>query len=208
MSDFLPAPSRLIGKPDHLGLDLAHLLQFFPYVFHLLLLPGLDECHFFLGVIELDVGVHIQGDGNVAVPHQVLESLGTDPGEGHIGAVGMATNMGRNPGKLIFIDAVVFPHDKFEIMFPVQGYCWMSIHIIKKEFPHPIDDGFYLRRSSPLQDGGKALVDLIGHGQQPGPRFGFCRKNVIFSIPLLELFVHVDRPFFQIDIVHRQSAEF
>ena len=123
-------------------------------------------------------------------------------------AVGMATNMGRNPGKLIFIDAVVFPHDKFEVMFPVQGYCWMSIHIIKKEFPHPIDDGFYLRRSSPLQNGRKALVDLIGHGQQPGPRFGFCRKNVIFSIPLLELLVHVDRPFFQVDIVHRQSAEF
>ncbi len=93
------SPSRLIGKADHLGLDLAHLLQIFPYVFHLLLLPGLDECHFFLGVIELDVGVHIQGDGNVAVPHQVLECLGTDPGEGHIGAVGMATNMGRNPGE-------------------------------------------------------------------------------------------------------------
>ncbi|MGP2526762.1 GNAT family N-acetyltransferase [Acidaminococcus sp. LBK-2] len=24
MSDFLPCPSRLIGKPDHLGLDLSH----------------------------------------------------------------------------------------------------------------------------------------------------------------------------------------
>lgn len=27
-------------------------------------------------------------------------------------------------------------------------------------------------------------------------------------MPLLELLVHVDRPFFQIDIVHRQSAKF
>ena len=154
------------------------------------------------------MGVHIQGDGNVAVPHQVPESLGTDPGEGHIGAVGMATNMGRNPGKLIFIDAVVFPDAIFEVMLPVQRNHWVSILIIVEEFPHSINDGFHLWQSSPLQDGRKALVDLIGHGQQPGPLFGFCRKNVIFSIPLLELLVHVDHPFFQVDIVHRQSAEF
>ena len=38
---------------DYLGLALSQLLQFFSDVFHLLLLPGLDECHFFLGVIEL-----------------------------------------------------------------------------------------------------------------------------------------------------------
>ena len=72
--------SRLIVKPDHLGLNLAHLLQFFSDVFHLLLLPGLDEFYFFLGIVEFDVGVHIEGDGYVAVAHQVLEGLGTDPG--------------------------------------------------------------------------------------------------------------------------------
>ena len=73
-------PSRLIGKPDHLGLDLAYLLQFFSDVFHLLLLSGLDEFYFFLGIVELDVGVHIEGDGYIAVTHQVLEGLGAHPG--------------------------------------------------------------------------------------------------------------------------------
>lgn len=72
--------SRLIGKPDHLGLDLAYLLQFFPYVFHLLLLPYLDQFHFLLGIVELDVGIHIEGDGYIAVAHQVLEGLGAHSG--------------------------------------------------------------------------------------------------------------------------------
>ncbi len=70
----------LIRKPDHLRLDLSHLLQFFPYTFHLLLLPGLDHFHFLLGIVELDVGVHVQGDADVAVAHQVLQGLGAQYG--------------------------------------------------------------------------------------------------------------------------------
>lgn len=72
-------PSRLIGKPDHLGLDLAHLLQFFPYVFYLLLLPGLDEFYFLLCIIELDMRIHIEGDGNVAVPIRYWSVLALTP---------------------------------------------------------------------------------------------------------------------------------
>lgn len=176
--------SRLIGKPDHLGLDFSHLLQFFPYVFHLLLLPYLDQFHFLLGIIELDMGVHIEGDGNVAVAHQVLEGLGTDPGQSHIGAVCVAADVRRNPGQLIFIDVVVFSDAIFEVMLPVQRNHWVPILIIVEEFSHSINDGFHLWRSSPLQNGHKASVHLIGHRQQPGSSLGFRRKDVIFSISL------------------------
>jgi hypothetical protein len=72
--------SRLAPERDDLRLDFSHLFQFFPYAFHLLLLPGLDHFHFLLGIIELDVGVYVQGDADVAVAHQVLQGLGAQYG--------------------------------------------------------------------------------------------------------------------------------
>ena len=37
-------------------------------------LPGLDEFYFFLGIVELDVGVHIEGDGYRCGPSGTGES--------------------------------------------------------------------------------------------------------------------------------------
>lgn len=65
----------------------------------------------------------------------------------------MTADVGRNLGKLIFIDVVVFSDAIFEVMLPVQRNHWVSILIIVEEFPHSIDDGFHLWRSSPLQNG-------------------------------------------------------
>jgi hypothetical protein len=200
--------SALPGKPDHLRLDLSHLLQFLPHAFHLLLLPGLDHFHFFLGIVELDVGVHVQGDANVAVAHQVLQGLGAHPGQGHVGAVGVTAHVRGDMRQLVLVGAVVFLQDMLKILLPVLGYHGKAPVIIEKKLPHPVDNGFHFRRPPLPEDGHKAPVHLIRHGQQPGPGLGFGGQDVIFTVGFLELLVHVDGPFLQIDVIHCQCAEF
>ena len=195
-------------KPDYLRLDFSNLFQFFPYAFHLLLLPGLDEFYFFLGIVEFDVGVHIEGDGYIAVAHQVLQDLGAHPGQGHVGAVGVTAHVRGDLRQLVLVGAVVFLQDMLEILLPVQGHPGKAPVIIEKELPHPVDDGFHLWRPPLLEDRHKAPVHLIRHGQQPGPGLGFGGQDVVLPVGFLELLVHVDGPFFQVDVVHRQCAEF
>lgn len=47
--------------------------------FYFFLLPLLDKFHFFLGIIEFDMRIHIECDGNIAVSHQILQCLGAYP---------------------------------------------------------------------------------------------------------------------------------
>ena len=154
------------------------------------------------------MGVHIQGDTDVAVAHQVLEGLGAHPGQGHVGAVSVTAHVRGDLRQLVLVGAVVFLQDMLKILLPVQSHHGLAIFIIKKELPHPVDNGFHLWRPPLLEDGHKAPVHFVRHGQQPGPGLGFGGQDVIFTVGFLELLVHVDGPLFQVDVVHRQPAEF
>lgn len=89
---------RLVTERNDFRLYFSYLFQFFPNVFHFFLLLFLDQLHFFLSIIEFDMRVHIEGDGYIAVTHQVLESFSTDSRQSHIGTVRMPADVRCNFG--------------------------------------------------------------------------------------------------------------
>ena len=184
------------------------MFQFLPDVFHFLLLPRLHQFHFLLGVIELDVRIHIQRDGNVAVSHQVLQRLGADPGKGHIGTVRMAADVWRDFWQLILVNRVVFFQGVAEIMLPMHGHRWIPVGVIKEEVPYAINDLLDFGRFPPFQNSRKAVMHGIRHGQHPGSGLGFRGNDISFSIHIpLQLPDYVNGAFFQVDIADGQPAK-
>ena len=76
------------------------------------------------------MGVDIQGNADIGVPHQILQALNINPGLLHVGAEGVAENMGRHrrhviamnlPILLLHLTHVVFQvHCHFRLLVLVQ----------------------------------------------------------------------------------------
>ena len=63
-------------------------------------LPGSDD-QFPLWRRPVQVRISVQSDADITVAHQVLEYFRIHSGFSHVGAIGVATNMGRDFRKLI-----------------------------------------------------------------------------------------------------------
>ena len=97
-----------------------------------LLLGIYHPFHLCFHVIVLHMSVSIQGDANVRVSHQILQSFGIHTAFGHVGTKRMSANMRCDVRQLFPIELVVARTDVIEVVFPVHCNGWVSV-LVKKE---------------------------------------------------------------------------
>ena len=68
----------------------------------------LQTDHFVLGILQSQMGVCVHGNSDVRMAHQVLQCLWIHAGAGHVAAVGMAADMGRDVGNLDSVRVIVY----------------------------------------------------------------------------------------------------
>ena len=154
------------------------------------------------------MGVGVEGNADVGVAHDVLQSLGVHSALGHVGAEGVSADVGRDLRKLHFIDTVVLIQNVLEVLLPVQSHHRHLILVQKQEAGIAVDRRLYFRFDPIGKDPPKAVCDLFGHGNHPRAAGGFCRLYDIRHVPLsLQLMIHVDPHFLEVDIAYRQTAK-
>ena len=97
-----------------------------------LLLSIYHPFHLCFHVIVLHMSVSIQGDANVRVSHQILQSFGIHTAFGHVGTKRMSANMRCDVGQLFPIELVVACTNVVEVVFPVHCNGWVPV-LVKKE---------------------------------------------------------------------------
>lgn len=97
-----------------------------------LLLGIYHPFHLCFHVIVLHMSVSIQGDANVRVSHQILQSFGIHTAFGHVGTKRMSANMRCDVGQLFPIELVVACTNVVEVVFPVHCNGWVPV-LVKKE---------------------------------------------------------------------------
>lgn len=97
-----------------------------------LLLGIYHPFHLCFHVIVLHMSVSIQGDANVRVSHQILQSFRIHTAFGHVGTKRMSANMRCDVGQLFPIELVVACTNVVEVVFPVHCNGWVPV-LVKKE---------------------------------------------------------------------------
>lgn len=114
---------------------LKHLLRhwFFVLLFNLrLYLPKLfHPFQFFLGIIKPNMRVHIHGNTNIRMPHEVLQGLRIHSRFRHIRTIRVSAYMRRDVWHLHSVNVIVSADHMIETMLSVHCHKWHSIIIVK-----------------------------------------------------------------------------
>ena len=173
-----------------------------------LLLGIYHPFHLGFYVIVLHMSVSIQGDANVRVSHQILQSFGIHTAFGHVGTKRMSANMRCDVGQLFPIELVVARTDVVEVVFPVHCNGWVSVLVKKEKTTFTVNHRLVLGTRPIFNNAPEAHLHIIRHRNHPLTTAGL---GFLYHIPHihcpLQLMVHIDFPMFQINIGQRQSHE-
>ena len=173
-----------------------------------LLLGIYHPFHLGFYVIVLHMSVSIQGDANVRVSHQILQSFGIHTAFGHVGTKRMSANMRRDVGQLFPIELVVARTDVVEVVFPVHCNGWVSVLVKKEKTAFTVNHRLVLGTRPIFNNAPEAHIHIIRHRNHPLTTAGL---GFLYHIPHihcpLQLMVHIDFPMFQINIGQRQPYE-
>ena len=179
----------------------------------LLLLPagGLGFLHavkLLGGVFQPQMGVGIEGNADVGMPHEVLERLRVHARLGLIAAVGMAADVRRDVGHPHPVNVVVAVHHVVEAVLPVHGHQRQAILVQKQETAVPVDHALITRRRPVLDDGAEALLHILRHGQLPGAGMGLGLLDHKAHVRIaLKLMIDVDQVVLKVDVLDCQPAK-
>ena len=91
---------------------LLNLCLCFPKLFH--------PFQFFLDITKPNMRVHIHGNANIRIPHEVLQRLWIHSRFCHIRAIGVSAYMRRNVWHLHPVDVIVSADHMVEAVLPVH----------------------------------------------------------------------------------------
>ena len=151
--------------------------------FSALFLPLRDPVKFRFCIVKFDVGIGVQRDADICVTHDILQGFGIHTAPCHVGAEGMAAHMGRDFGKLNFVNAVVFLQNMLEVMFPVEGDHGHVILVQKQETSIPIDHRLFEQLLPARDDPTETSHHFVAHRHIPLTAFGLGFLDDIGHVP-------------------------
>lgn len=184
----------------------------FPYLSRLLLsilpLRPHDRQHRLLRMVKAGVGIGVHRDLCVGVTHQVLQGFDIHSGVGHVGAEGVAQDMGRDHREGFRVGAAVFVHRPFQVVVKVQSHIWILILIQQEESRVTVYHQLLLGLGAASQDVFQASVYLVRHGEHTDAAFGLGLLYVVDSAPFLDkLPFHSDPAPVEVQIRDSQPAQ-
>ena len=118
------------------------------------------------------MGVDIQSDAGIGMPHQVLQTLHIKSCLLNIGAKGVPQHMGRHPRNGVFAGFLKFALNPSHIVLQVHGYLWHPRLVQKQETTVSVHQQFYLGRYPVFHHPLQGQVDSIRHGNRSNAAFG------------------------------------
>lgn len=154
------------------------------------------------------MGIGVQRDADIRVPHDVLQSFWAHAAARHVGTEGVPAYMGCDLRKLYFINAVVLIQDILEVMLPMEGNHGHPVLVQKQEARIAVDDWLLLRRLSVGDHPAKAFHNLLAHGYIPLTTFGLGVLDDVLHITLaLKLVIYPDTLVLEVDVRNGQPAK-
>ena len=154
------------------------------------------------------MGVDVQCDRHIGVPHQILKTLQIHSGIGHVGAEGVAKYVRGDPGKGNHMNLVVLLPDPLHHMLDMEGNLGITVLIQQDKAGVAVDHRLLLGFRPVGEDVVQAPVDLVAHGQKAAAALGlgFLHIALAASGPH-QLMIHPDAPLLKVQVCHGQSAE-
>ena len=155
------------------------------------------------------MGVGVQRYADVTVTHDILQGFGVHTALCHVGTEGMSAHMGRDFRKLNFVNAVVFLQNMLEVMLPMEGDHGHVILVQEQKARVSVDHRLFEQLFPARDDPAEAGHDFVAHGDEPLTAFGFGVLDDIGHVPgTLQLVIHPNPLFLEVDVRDGQSAEF
>ena len=168
-----------------------------------------DPIKFYLSIFKFDMGIGVQCNTNIRMAHDILQGFGVHAAFRHVGAEGMAADMGCDFRKLHLINAVVFLHNMLKVLFPMQGNHGHIILVQEEKTGVAIDHRFCKQLFPIVDDPAETSHDVIAHGDEPLTAFGLGFLDDIPHISgSLQLMIHPDSLILEVNVRNGQSAKF
>ena len=179
----------------------------------LLLLPagGLGFLHavkLLGGVFQPQMGVGIDGNADVGMPHEVLERLRVHARLGLIAAVGMAADVRGDVRHLDPVDIIVALDHMVEPVLPVHRHFRQAVLVKKQKTAAAVDHALDPGGRPVLNDGAEALLDVCRHRELAGSGMGLGLLDHKAHVRIaLKLMIDVDQVVLKVDVLDCQPAK-